>query len=360
MVRWSTEAFLALENFREIVLVLSGGDISRHGDWWRGKGVKVTESGPTRLDSVRNGVKAVSKDVSVIAVHDGARPLVSSDIITACVTAAQEHGASVPSVAVKDTLKIASVDGKTVDRTVDRARYLAAQTPQCYRRRILEEALEKFKGEKDATDESQLVERLGRRVFVVPSSYDNIKVTTPEDLVIAEALMKQRKKAGPGGPAGNVRVGFGYDIHRMVEGRPLILGGMRIPHNKGLLGHSDGDVLLHAVCDAALGAVAAGEIGMMFPPTDLTIRGISSTAIVDRVLEMLEKRKVRILQLDVSVVAEEPKIRPYYQALRESVSKIFKLPLEDVSVKAKSREGLGEIGHGEAIACYAVVTVSVK
>lgn len=155
----------------------------------------------------------------------------------------------------------------------------------------------------------------------------------------------------------STRFGFGYDIHRMAEGRPLILCGMRVPHSKGLLGHSDGDVVLHAVCDAALGSIAAGEIGIFFPPTDLTIMGISSVAIAEKTMEVLKKRGARIQQIDATIVAEEPKLKPHYDELRASLAKVFGMSLDDVSVKAKSREGLGDIGKGDAMACYAVVSV---
>ncbi|MDR1684150.1 MAG: 2-C-methyl-D-erythritol 2,4-cyclodiphosphate synthase [Elusimicrobiota bacterium] len=156
-----------------------------------------------------------------------------------------------------------------------------------------------------------------------------------------------------------IKVGFGFDIHRLVEGRRLIIGGADLGYNKGLLGHSDGDVLLHAVCDAALGACAAGEIGQYYPPTDATIAGISSVVITKRVLEVLEERGAQIAHIDATIIAEEPKMRPHYDLVRASLDKIFKLGLENISFKAKSHEGLGEIGRGEAIACHAVVTIKM-
>ena len=157
-----------------------------------------------------------------------------------------------------------------------------------------------------------------------------------------------------------VKVGFGFDIHRLVEGRKLIMGGMEIKHNKGLLGHSDGDVVLHAVCDAALGAVAAGEIGVFYPPTDISIAGISSVVIARRVMEVLKEKNAKIVHMDITVVAEEPKMRAHYDAIRKSLDGIFAVGLDNISFKAKSHEGLGEIGRGEAIACYAAVTVNLR
>ena len=210
---------------------------------------------------------------------------------------------------------------------------------------------------KDYSDESQVLEQLGIRAAVVPSSYRNIKITTPEDLVIAEAFMKDEKHVTARVKTPVSRSGFGYDIHRMVEGRPLVLGGVRIEHPMGLLGHSDGDVVLHSICDALLGSISAGEIGVYFPPTDLTLMGISSGVIAEKTLEVLNSKKARIVNVDATIVAEEPKLKPHYEAIRDSVAKILKMDRADVSIKAKSREGLGDIGHGEAIVCYAVASV---
>jgi len=210
---------------------------------------------------------------------------------------------------------------------------------------------------KDYSDESQVLEKLGIKAAVVRSSCRNIKVTTPEDLIIAEAFMKDEKTVTARAKIPMARTGFGYDIHRLVGGRPLILGGIKIEHTKGLLGHSDGDVVLHAICDAFLGAISAGEIGVYFPPTDLTLMGISSVAIAEKTLEILVSKKVRIINVDATIVAEEPKLKPYYESIRSSVAKLFKIDTSDVSIKAKSREGLGDIGRGEAMSCYAVVSV---
>ncbi|MBI4057133.1 MAG: 2-C-methyl-D-erythritol 2,4-cyclodiphosphate synthase [Elusimicrobia bacterium] len=153
------------------------------------------------------------------------------------------------------------------------------------------------------------------------------------------------------------KVGFGYDIHRLVSGRDLFLGGVKVPHAKGLLGHSDGDVILHAVGDAVLGALGEGEIGQYFPPSDPEIKGIPSSKIMEKVLEKLRDKEGRILHLDVTLVAEEPRLASFYPKLKASLCKIMKLPAERINIKAKSQEGLGEIGQGQAIACYAVASI---
>ncbi len=157
-----------------------------------------------------------------------------------------------------------------------------------------------------------------------------------------------------------IKVGFGFDIHRMTEGRKLILAGVEIPHSKGLLGHSDGDVVLHAACDAVLGALSAGEIGVFFPPTDVSIAGISSKIIAHKVLEIVKQKNALITHLDITVVAEEPKMLPHYEKIRKALNEIFALGYENISFKAKSHEGLGDIGAGRAMACYAAATLKVR
>ncbi|MEK7656228.1 MAG: 2-C-methyl-D-erythritol 2,4-cyclodiphosphate synthase, partial [Elusimicrobiota bacterium] len=333
--------------------------------------VRVLEGGATRMGSVRNGLAALPRSTEVVAVHDGARPLVSPKVILSTLREAARSGAALAAVPVKDTLKEADSRTLLVENTPERSRFWQAQTPQTYRRKVLEAALERFAGEAEATDESQLVERAGFQVKVVPSGYENIKITTPEDLTMAEALLSARGAQGravlagrqcsaPGGDAMcETRVGLGYDIHRLVPGRPLWLAGVRIPHSKGLLGHSDGDAVLHAAADAVLGALGAGEIGLLFPPEEKRFKGIASRRIVARVLETLEARGARILSLDAAVVAEEPKLKGHYAAMSASLSKIFRIDPSRVNLKAKSHEGLGELGRGEAVACHAVASVSM-
>lgn len=306
------------------------------------------DPGSTRLESVKNGFALTDPSAGTVAVHDGARPLVNPQHIEACLAEAAEHGAAVLAVPVKDTVKICK-DG-AVEQTLDRSVLWAAQTPQCYRREVLANALEKFGLERDATDESQLVEKTGVKVRVVLSDYKNNKITTPEDLTFAEALVSENVQ---------YRTGFGFDLHRLEPGRKLYLGGAEIPHTKGCLGHSDGDLVLHALCDAVLGALCAGEIGILFPPTDESIKGISSVKIAKKVLEIVRAHKAEIVHIDATVITQEPKIKPHYDAVRKSLSEVFEMPLESVSFKSKSHEHVGEIGRGEAAMCHAVATVKI-
>lgn len=305
--------------------------------------------GETRLASVINGVNAVLSQAQVIAVHDGARPLVSPAQITACMQAAAQYRAAVVAVPVKDTIK--EVQDGFVVRTPQRSTLWAAQTPQCYRAGVLREALEKWGHLKEATDESQLVEKLGVPVRVVPGDYKNFKITTPEDLLFAEALMQE-----------NVyyRTGFGFDLHRLEPGRKLFIGGAEIPHEKGFLGHSDGDLVLHAICDAVLGALCLGEIGILFPPTDMSIKGISSVDITKKVLQLVEEHHAEIVHIDATIITEEPKIKPHYDTVRNSLNQIFGIGLENISFKSKSHEKVGEIGRGEAAMCHAVATLKIR
>ena len=311
--------------------------------------VRFADPGATRLASVQNGVACVPAQADVVAVHDGARPLVQSADIQTALQTAFEKGAAVLAVPVKDTVK--EGENGHVVRTLERAKLWAAQTPQCYQRALLVQSLEKFGTQQDATDESQLVEKLGVQVQIVPSSYTNFKITTPEDLLFAEALVNENSY---------IRTGFGFDLHRLEPGRKFIIGGVEIPHEKGFLGHSDGDLVLHALCDAILGALCAGEIGILFPPTDPTIKGIDSKKIAKRVLQIVREKNAHLVHLDATLITQEPKIKPHYDAVRQSLADIFEMPLEQISFKSKSHEHVGEIGRGEAAMCHALASVEVR
>ncbi len=352
VVEWSLEAFRGVPDVEQIVLVLGRADLEKRGSALASAKVRVVEGGATRLDSVRNGFREVPEDADVVAIHDGARPLITPEIIQAVIEEAQASGAALPAVPVRDTLKKVANKQLWITATPARSLLWAAQTPQCYRREVLAETLDKFASQKDATDESQLVERAGHKVKVVPSTAENLKITYPEDMVVSEALLKRRL-----GLSDRPAVGFGFDIHKLVVGRPLWLGGVQIEHAKGLLGHSDGDVILHAASDAVLGALGEGEIGIFFPPGESATKGIESRKIVAAVLEKLKSRRGTILNLDVTVVAEEPKLSPHYPKIKESLSSLFGLPPERVNLKAKTHEGLDALGQGLAIGCYATATL---
>ncbi|NLY52752.1 MAG: 2-C-methyl-D-erythritol 4-phosphate cytidylyltransferase [Firmicutes bacterium] len=324
-------------------------------DYAIGKVVGIIPGGDTRQESVWAGLTEVPSDTEIVVVHDGARPLVDSATIDKVIEAAREHGAAGAAVPVKDTIKVSDEAG-FVTSTPPRERLWAIQTPQAFRYELLKEAHLQAKAQGfEGTDDCVLVEELGRPVKLVKGTYRNIKLTTPEDLVIAEALLH---KAAEGKSQEEIlitprpRVGWGYDVHQLVEGRPLILGGVAIPYEKGLLGHSDADVLLHAVMDALLGALALGDIGKHFPDTDPKWRGADSLELlrqVGRILASCQPLKPAISHIDCVIVAERPKLAPYITQMRRNIADALELDIEQVSVKATTSEGLGPAGRGEGI-----------
>ncbi len=245
------------------------------------KPLRLVAGGPRRQDSVSNAFAAASADADVIVIHDAARPFASAELITRTMVAAVESGAAVAALASRDTVKQASGSGEAgrfVRETLPRERIFLAQTPQAFQRRVLTDALALAEQGHEATDEATLAERAGHPVRIVEGELSNIKITVPGDLAIAEALARQSAGgAEPGIADPGWRAGTGYDSHRLVEGRPLILGGVTIPFERGLLGHSDADALCHAITDAVLGAAAAGDIGRHFPDTDPQYAGASES-----------------------------------------------------------------------------------
>lgn len=355
LLQWSLEAFAGVAQVKEIVLVVPPKDFKFARALARLDGrIQLARSGATRMESVRRGVRAASPLADVIAVHDGARPLVASRTILECLRQARRHGAALPAVPAKDTLKRVRSARRAawVEETPPRSQFWHAQTPQCYRREVLLEALRKFPADAEATDESQLVEKLGRRVRIVKADETNIKVTTPADLAAAEAYLGRARPT-------NHSAGFGFDIHRLAKGRRLILGGVLIAHSKGLVGHSDGDVVLHACCDAVLGGCGLGDIGKYFPSRERRWKDVSSLKIAGKVMRLLKSAGAVLTHLDATVVAQEPRLSGRCGAIRAALAFAFGLAPARVNFKAKTHEGLGEVGRGEAISCYAVASLSL-
>lgn len=300
----------------------------------------VVQGGATRADSVRSGLAAAKGQL--VAIHDAARPFASAEIITAALQAAAECGAAAPAVPVKDTIKIADQDGKVV-ATPDRAMLYAVQTPQCFDRALYLQALEAVSGEKASlvTDDCSLFELASLPVTLTAGDYANLKITTKEDL--------QKEKT--------MRIGHGYDVHRLVEDRKLILGGVEVPYEKGLLGHSDADVLLHAVMDAVLGAAALGDIGQHFPDTDPAYKGADSLALTREVAKIIAAHGYKVGNIDATILCQRPKLAPHIPAMRQNIADAFGLPLDAVSVKATTEEHLGFTGEGLGIAAHAVALI---
>lgn len=301
----------------------------------------IVPGGRDRTESVKNGVAAVSSRAEYVAVHDGARPFVSDGLITRTIQGAIAYGACAPALAVSDTLKRTDRDGFIVE-TVPRDGLSAVQTPQVFEKGLFLKALGSGVS---ATDDCALVELSGDRVKLVEGERGNIKLTYPADLELR------------GGRTGAVRVGSGYDVHRLVGGRRLVLGGVEIPFEKGLLGHSDADVLTHAVCDALLGAAAAGDIGVLFPDDDPRYEGADSIELLRAVTRRLCELGFKPFNIDATAVCQRPKLRPYIDSMREKIAEAAGLGMSFVSVKATTEEGLGFTGSGEGIAALASATV---
>ena len=320
------------------------------------KPVCVVAGGATRAESAKNGVLAASG--ALVAVHDAARPFVSQQVITAALEAAARCGAAAPAVPVKDTIKAAvRGSGKTVPEscfvhaTPDRSTLYAVQTPQCFDRAAYLAALEELDAEKArlVTDDCSLFELTGRPVQLTQGDYANLKITTREDLPRPEQKEEQK-----------MRIGHGYDVHRLVEGRKLILGGVEVPFEKGLLGHSDADVLAHAVMDAVLGAAALGDIGQHFPDNDPAYAGADSLELARHVARILSEHGYRVENIDATILCQRPKLAPHIPAMRANLAAAFGLPVDAVSVKATTEEHLGFTGEGLGIAAHAVALIETR
>ena len=308
----------------------------------------VVGGGETRARSVRLGLEAAGP-CRFVLVHDAARPLVSAEVVDAVAEATVRHGAAVPVVPVPDTVKEDDGSGFCA-RTVDRSLLRLAQTPQGSRADWLLDALDLARSESlEPTDEAQALERAGRRVALVPGDPGNAKITEPSDLEAARRRLT-------GIPAG-LRVGTGFDVHPFDAGRSLVLGGVPFPGEAGLAGHSDADVVLHAAMDALLGAAALGDIGGHFPPGDPRFAGAASTGLAREVVRLLRESGFEIVNLDLTLLAERPRIRERAEEMRSQIAACLGLDTGRVGLKATTLEGLGALGRGEGIACEAVALV---
>jgi 2-C-methyl-D-erythritol 4-phosphate cytidylyltransferase/2-C-methyl-D-erythritol 2,4-cyclodiphosphate synthase len=307
--------------------------------------------GATRQASVRAGLEALApRRPELVLVHDAARPFASAALITRAIAAARASGAAVPVLPVADTVKTVDAAG-TVTGTVDRAQLRMVQTPQAFGFAALLAAHRRAQaaGRDDFTDDAALAEWAGLKVTTFEGEAGNVKLTTTDDFMRAEAA----KLAG----LSDVRTGFGFDVHQFGDGDHVMLGGVRIAHSRGLSGHSDADIVLHALVDAILGALADGDIGVHFPPSDPQWRGASSDRFLAFAVERLRTRGGRIAHLDITVVCEAPRIGPHRDAIRVRIAEIAGVPVERVGVKATTSEKMGFTGRGEGMAAFANATV---
>lgn len=368
MLQWSLDAFLSCGRIDDLVVVVPSEWIDAPPACLCHERIRLVAGGERRQDSVANGFAAVPEEADIVLIHDAARPLVDVATIEAAIDAAAEAGAAIVALPARDTIKWAAAGDsgsptggaeRTVERTLPRERVHLAQTPQAFRREVLRAAVQLGQGGVEATDEAALAEQAGYAVRLVAGSVRNIKVTTADDLVVAEALVKAdssgagaRTSVSPG--QSTFRVGSGYDLHRFAEGRRLILGGVEIPFERGLTGHSDADALCHAVTDAVLGAASLGDIGAHFPDTDERWRGASSVAMLRHAVTLAAGRGLRVVNVDATVVAERPSLGPHRAAMVSSLARALGVDESAVSVKAKTNEGVDATGRGEALAVHAV------
>jgi len=353
----SVDAFVLSDRIADVVVALPRGLVDEAPDYLRGcaKPVEIVEGGERRQDSVANAFALVAGRADVVVIHDAARPLVSADLIRRTVDAAAECGAAIAALPATDTVKRGDASRIIVD-TLPRGEIFLAQTPQAFRVGVLRDALALASRSADATDEAALAEQAGHRVRLIDGDQRNLKITGADDLEMAERLigapLRSLADATP------LRIGNGYDLHRLVAGRRLILGGVIIPFEKGLDGHSDSDAVCHAVTDAVLGGAAAGDIGRHFPDTDAAWKDADSLALLGRAARIVAEAGFSVVNVDVVVIAERPKLAPYVDAMRANLARVLGVEVDRVSVKGKTNEGVDSTGAGASIAVHAVALVS--
>lgn len=331
ILEMSIDSFLNEEMVDRIIVTLPESEIERAKEILP-DGVTIIPGGSERQDSVYAALMAANLDPDdIVLIHDGVRPYVDSEIISATIEGAYENGAVTCAIPSTDTIRHLELG------TLDRSKLYRIQTPQGFRGEVILSAYAKAKAEGFyGTDDAGLAERYGAEVKIVPGRESNIKITTKEDLPM------------------KTRIGTGFDVHRLVEGRKLILGGVEIPYEKGLEGHSDADVAIHALMDALLGAAALPDIGRLFPDTDDSYKGISSLILLEKVGEKLKEAGFQISNVDVTIICQAPKLAPHIESMKENIAKALALEPRYVGLKVTTTEKLGFTGRGEGIAAEAV------
>jgi 2-C-methyl-D-erythritol 4-phosphate cytidylyltransferase/2-C-methyl-D-erythritol 2,4-cyclodiphosphate synthase len=349
ILQHSVEAFAAHPAIGETIVVVPPDLAAAPPSWLgaRAPRVRVVAGGARRQDSVANGFDAADPASEVLLVHDAARPFVTAEVISRVIDAAAAHGAAIAAVPVSDTVKRAEPqdDQPVIVETIPRDALYLAQTPQGFARDVLRDAVALGRTGVEATDEAMLAERAGHSVRLVDGARSNVKITTTEDF---DAAVRR------GAATDRVRIGMGYDLHRLVQGRRLILGGVEISSELGALGHSDADVVCHVVTDAILGAASAGDIGQHFPDTDPRWKDASSVDMLRQVVGLVRARGFGVVNVDVVVVLERPKLGPHRERIAGSLAAVLGIDPGAVGVKAKTNEGVDAVGRGEAIAAHAV------
>lgn len=363
VIQWNFDHVMDTKDLGQVVLVHAPGELERlqrdietilkqranKGLNDKSIAIAFVEGGAERQDSVANGLAKLNSSVDLVLVHDGARPMAQASLFEAVAREAAQSGAAVAAVKTTDTVKRVSNDGQVME-TLKRSELYNMQTPQGFRRELFEKAMAKAQGDGyQGTDDVSLLEYIGKPVRIVESSYENIKITTPNDLAVAKRYLGIKE--------GLMRVGMGYDIHQLKEGRPCILCGVQLDSPIGPDGHSDADVPVHALMDAMLGAAGLRDIGYYFPPEDDAYKGISSMLLLEKVNSLLKEKGLKAYNIDIMVISEAPKLKPHIDQMKANLQAALDIPLDRISVKATTNESLGAIGRREGIAAQACVTL---
>lgn len=346
VVRWSVEALINA-GADEVVVVVAPDSLDRAAEALSGlSGWRAVVGGAERAESVVAGLEALTGDDDrPVLIHDAARPLLDADVIARLLVALDKADGAIAALPLADTVKKGA---EIIESTVDRTGLWRAQTPQAFRTGRLRAAYAAWPAGAAATDDAAVVEQDGGVVRLVQGDPRLMKLTYPEDFAMAEAMLPRQ-----------TRVGQGFDAHRFGPGDAVWLCGVSIPHDQTLLGHSDADAGLHALTDAVLGAMGDGDIGDHFPPTDPKWKGAASDQFLIHAVERLAARGGRLVNVDVTLICERPKVKPHRQAMRERLAEILSLPLDAVSVKATTMEGMGFTGREEGIAASAIAMIEL-
>lgn len=351
MLQRSVAAFDARADIAQLVVVLPADAVASGAELVgpTSRACAFVSGGARRQDSVASGVAALAPDIDVVLVHDAARPFADEALIDRVIAGTVRVGAAVPAVAVRDTVKRArgEAEGRLVAETVPRDGLWLAQTPQGFRRSVLEAAIALGATGVVATDEAMLAERAGHAVALVEGDEANVKITTPDDLASARARYQPPS-----------RVGTGYDLHRLVAGRPLVLAGVVVPFDRGPHSHSDGDVVCHALIDAMCGGAGAGDIGRHFPNNDPAWKDAAGLDLLARALTIVREQGWTVTSADVTVILERPKLVAHIDEIRGRLAAVLGIAASAIGVKGKTNEGVDAVGRGEAIAAHAVAVLA--
>lgn len=351
-------AFDACDEIDEIIVVLREEEIDSFNSIINKtalrKPLKIANAGTCRAESAKKGFSLVGRECDYVAIHDAARCLVTPEMIAKVVKSAHKFGAASAVCSIRDTVKTVDENGM-ICSTLPREKLFRAQTPQVFSKEIYIKALEECEDLGRITDDNMLLEGIGAKICAVDLGTTNLKITTSEDLVFARNIINGEEVG-----MSNLRIGHGYDVHRLTEGRKLIIGGVEIPHNKGLFGHSDADVLVHAIMDSLLGAAGLGDIGRHFPDGSNEFLGISSIHLLTRVHDLLHKNGYSIVNIDATLVLQSPKVSPYVDKMRSNIAFALGIPQNCVNIKATTEEHLGFSGREEGASAHAVSMICIE